>query len=113
MYTAFRSEKELEERVAEAAKDGYQELEKEKLEALTFSPPRIPKSSPSYLIWSIFTKEREERNRQKAMKSGRIDEDDGEWLDVEDHQEMPNIKSIKSRSKNIDPKKFMRRCVYV
>ena len=29
LYTAFRSEKELEERVAEAAKDGYQELEKE------------------------------------------------------------------------------------
>ena len=38
--------------------------EKKKQEALTFSPPRIPKNSPSYLIWSIFTKEREERNRQ-------------------------------------------------
>ena len=81
-----------------------EKLEKEKLEALTFSPPRIPKNSPSYLIWSIFTKEREERNRQKAIKSGRIDEDDGEWLDVEDNQEIPNIKSIKSRSRDLDAK---------
>ena len=29
LYTSFRSEKELEERVDEAAKDGYKELEKE------------------------------------------------------------------------------------
>ena len=30
-----------------------------------FSPPRIPKNSPSYLIWSIFTKDREERMRKR------------------------------------------------
>ena len=30
---------------------------------MSFSPPRIPKNSPSYLIWSIFTKEREERRK--------------------------------------------------
>ena len=29
-----------------------------------FSPPRMPKNSPSYLIWSIFTREREERKKQ-------------------------------------------------
>ena len=86
-----------------------EKLEKEKLEALTFSPPRIPKNSPSYLIWSIFTKEREERNRQKAMKPGGMNEDDGEWLDVEDNQEIPNIKSIKSRFSDIDAKKD---CMY-
>lgn len=32
-----------------------------------FSPPRIPKNSPSYLIWSIFTKEREERRRDREQ----------------------------------------------
>lgn len=31
---------------------------------MSFSPPRVPKDSPSYLIWSIFTKEREERQRK-------------------------------------------------
>ena len=36
---------------------------------MDFSPPRIPKHSPSYLIWSIFTKEREERQRRKRTKS--------------------------------------------
>ena len=34
-------------------------------EALTFSPPRIPRDGPSHLIWSIFAKEREERQRQQ------------------------------------------------
>ncbi len=33
-----------------------------------FSPPRIPKSSPSYLIWSIFTKEREEKRKERERK---------------------------------------------
>merc|ERR1712037_579459 len=42
-------------------------------EAMSFSPPRIPKDSPSYLIWSIFSKEREERakNTKKARKLGK------------------------------------------
>lgn len=35
---------------------------------MSFSPPRVPKHSPSYLIWSIFTKEREERE-QKTRQS--------------------------------------------
>ncbi len=35
---------------------------------LSFSPPRVPKHSPSYLIWSIFTKEREEKKRQQALQ---------------------------------------------
>ena len=35
-----------------------------------FSPPRMPKNSPSYLIWSIFTKEREERLKRGASKNG-------------------------------------------
>ena len=35
-------------------------------EPLSFSPPRVPKNSASYLIWSIFTKEREERKAAKA-----------------------------------------------
>ncbi|XP_059090439.1 centromere protein J-like [Tigriopus californicus] len=35
---------------------------------LDFSPPRIPKNSPSYMIWSIFSKERE-RMGQQATKS--------------------------------------------
>ena len=35
-----------------------------------FSPPRMPKNSPSYLIWSIFTKEREERLKRGAAKDG-------------------------------------------
>ncbi len=34
-------------------------------DAKDFSPPRMPRNSPSYLIWSIFTKEREERRRKK------------------------------------------------
>ena len=34
-------------------------------EALTFSPPRIPRDGPSHLIWEIFAKEREERQRQQ------------------------------------------------
>jgi hypothetical protein len=44
----------------------------DELEALEtdLSPPRIPRSSPSYLIWSIFTKEREERER-RARSSNR------------------------------------------
>ncbi len=33
---------------------------------MDFSPPRIPRNSPSYLIWSIFTKEREEKQRAAA-----------------------------------------------
>ena len=34
-------------------------------ERLEFSPPeKMPKNSPSYLIWSIFTKEREERRKR-------------------------------------------------
>ena len=41
-------------------------------EAMSFSPPRIPKDSPSYLIWSIFSKEREERAKKhkKGQKAG-------------------------------------------
>jgi len=38
-------------------------------EELAFSPPRIPKNSPSYLIWSIFTKERENRNKAEKKKA--------------------------------------------
>ena len=38
-------------------------------EAMSFSPPRIPKDSPSYLIWSIFTKEREERRKQEQSRN--------------------------------------------
>ena len=42
-------------------------------EEMDFSPPRMPKNSPSYLIWSIFTKEREEREKQKLKKqSGQV-----------------------------------------
>merc|ERR1712083_314539 len=37
-------------------------------EAMSFSPPRIPKDSPSYLIWSIFSKEREERAKKHKNK---------------------------------------------
>ena len=39
---------------------------------MSFSPPRIPKDSPSYLIWSIFSKEREERAKKhkKGQKAG-------------------------------------------
>ncbi len=33
------------------------------------SPPRMPKSSPSYLIWSIFTKEREEREKMRKSQA--------------------------------------------
>lgn len=36
---------------------------------LDFSPPRIPRNAPSHLIWSIFTKDREEKKRQKATKN--------------------------------------------
>ena len=82
-----------------------EKLEKEKYQALTFSPPRIPKSSPSYLIWSIFTKEREERNRQKAKSGNRMDEADEEWLDIEDGQEMPTNKLAASRSRSSNIKK--------
>ena len=56
-------------------------------EALTFSPPRIPKNSPSYLIWSIFTKEREERNRQQAAKLRADLDEDEEWQDLEENEE--------------------------
>ena len=35
---------------------------------MTFSPPKVPKNSASYLIWSIFTKEREEREKRKLEK---------------------------------------------
>ena len=37
-------------------------------DAMDFSPPRLPKNSPSYLIWSIFTKEREERRRERQKQ---------------------------------------------
>ena len=37
-------------------------------EALTFSPPRIPRDGPSHLIWSIFAKEREENQRQSRSQ---------------------------------------------
>lgn len=42
---------------------------------MDFSPPRIPKNSPSYLIWSIFTKEREEKRKQREeeLKSGMLE----------------------------------------
>merc|ERR1711935_243296 len=41
-------------------------------EAMSFSPPRLPKDSPFYLIWSIFSKEREERAKKhkKGQKAG-------------------------------------------
>lgn len=35
---------------------------------MSFSPPRIPKDGPSHLIWSIFTKEREEQRRKTNKK---------------------------------------------
>lgn len=38
-------------------------------EAMTFSPPRIPRDGPSHLIWSIFAKEREERQRQSRQSA--------------------------------------------
>jgi len=38
---------------------------------MDFSPPRMPRNSPSYLIWSIFTKEREERAKRKAGNVGK------------------------------------------
>jgi len=41
-----------------------------------FSPPKMPKNSPSYLIWSIFTKEREERHK-RMMKSNESDKNSG------------------------------------
>ena len=77
--------------------------EKKKQEALTFSPPRIPKNSPSYLIWSIFTKEREERNRQKATKLREEIDEDEEWLDVEDHEAPDNRETrYHSQDKHFD-----------
>ena len=37
---------------------------------MSFSPPRIPKDSASYYIWSIFNKEREnQKGQQKRTKS--------------------------------------------
>merc|ERR1719239_2115842 len=54
-----------------AGKEKEREMNKENREAgerLEFSPPeKMPKNSPSYLIWSIFTKEREER-RKRALQ---------------------------------------------
>lgn len=51
-----------------AGKEREREMNKENREAgerLEFSPPeKMPKNSPSYLIWSIFTKEREERKKR-------------------------------------------------
>ena len=38
-----------------------------KKKKMDFSPPRIPKNSPSYLIWSIFTKEREEKRKKREL----------------------------------------------
>ncbi len=38
-------------------------------EALHFSPPRIPRNSPSYLIWDIFGRQREEQERQRTKKA--------------------------------------------
>ena len=36
---------------------------------MEFSPPeKMPKNSPSYLIWSIFTREREERRMRAKEK---------------------------------------------
>ena len=35
---------------------------------MLFSPPRVPKDSASYLIWSIFTKEREEQQRSRNSR---------------------------------------------
>ena len=55
-----------------AGKEKEREMNKENRaagERLEFSPPeKMPKNSPSYLIWSIFTKEREER-RKRALQS--------------------------------------------
>ena len=56
-----------------AGKEKEREMNKENRETggerLEFSPPeKMPKNSPSYLIWSIFTKEREER-RKRALQS--------------------------------------------
>ena len=64
-----------------------EKVAKKNYEALTFSPPRIPKSSPSYLIWSIFTKEREERNRKKSAKLKAELEEDEEWLDLDENED--------------------------
>ena len=44
------------------------------VEAQEFSPPRMPKNSPSYLIWSIFTKEREERMMRAKKNSNGFDD---------------------------------------
>jgi hypothetical protein len=43
--------------------------EAEERDAMDFSPPRMPRNSPSYLIWSIFTREREERAKKRANKT--------------------------------------------
>ena len=53
-----------------AGKEKEKEMNKENRgERLEFSPPeKMPKNSPSYLIWSIFTKEREER-RKRALQA--------------------------------------------
>lgn len=43
--------------------------ERRKGEVLEFSPPnKLPKNSPSYLIWSIFTREREERKLRSLQQ---------------------------------------------
>lgn len=39
-------------------------------EQINFSPPRIPKDSASYLIWSIFAKEKENQKKNSANKVG-------------------------------------------
>ncbi len=60
-----------EEEEEEVGEEREEEEDGEEVELRDFSPPRIPKNSPSYLIWSIFTKEREEREkmRQQQQKS--------------------------------------------
>ena len=45
----------------------FEDVENEEA-AMEFSPPRVSRHSPSYLIWSIFTKEREERERKKKQQ---------------------------------------------
>ena len=42
-------------------------------ERMSFSPPRIPRDSASHLIWSIFAKERQERERKNKSRAKSAD----------------------------------------
>lgn len=54
----------------------------DKDQVMNFSPPRMPKNAPSYLIWSIFTKEREERRRKKSSSANLAERQNGKVRQV-------------------------------